>query len=277
MLGNHEHDDRLEDLNRSAADRRQLELRRLLVQLEGLTGLSTAASVDREMLCTEASRELFSLEELNEPSWDALRHNPGTALYALIAQDFAPLSDRLTSIANRLRAVPDYFAAARHRLVDPPKVHLESRDRTAVRYPCTHHRGHRPVGQQAGRRAEFAEPIERAAGSVLEYQGWLRDLLPNAPTTFRLGEQRYAGKLALSLATSWRPADLVARAYADLARIEAELAELVSAGAGRPAGRVEIAAEFDRLATDVPTSADILDRCRAALAESAGSSSSTSY
>ena len=268
MLGNHEHDGQLEDLSRSASDRRRAELRRLLAQLEGLTGLSTAASVDREVLCTESSRELFALEELDEPSWDALRHNPGTALYALIVQDFAPLPDRLTSIADRLRAVPDYLAAARQRLVDPPRLHLE----TAIgQLSGTHALITEDIGklaEQVGRQAELAEPIERAAASVLDYQGWLRDLLPNASTTFRLGEQRYARKLALSLATSWRPADLVARAYADLARIEAELAELVSAGSGGPAGRAEIAAEFERLAADAPNSTDVLDRCRAALAES---------
>lgn len=256
-------------------DRRRAELRRLLAQLDGLTGpddpigLEPATSVDREMLRAEASRELFTLEDLDEPSWNALQHNPGTALYALISRDFAPLPDRLTSVAGRLRAVPDYLAAARSRLVDPPKAYVEAAiGQLSGTYALIAEELPR-LAEQAGRAAELAGPIERAAAAVRNYQGWLRELLPSAPTEFWLGERRYADKLALTLATSWPPADLVTQAYADLDRIEAELAELVGVTTGSSAGRAEIAAEFDRLAEDTPTSADLLDRCRAALTEAA--------
>jgi uncharacterized protein (DUF885 family) len=268
LLGNHAYDDRLADPSQAATDRRRAELRRLLTALDGLTGLDTSAAVDCEILRTEARRELLSLEELDEPSWHALRHNPGQALYSVISQDFAPLPERLASVAGRLRAVPDYLAAARQRLTEPPAVHLE----TAIgQLSGTHALITGEIAQlakQAGRDAELAEPIERAAVAVLAYQDWLRDLLPDARRGSRLGEERYARKLELTLATPWQPADLLAQAYDDLARTEAELAELVSVRLGAPAGRPEIAAEFDRLAADVPTSADILSRCREALAES---------
>jgi len=59
VLGNHDHDDRLGDPSRAAADRQQAELDRLLDRLDRLTGLDTEAAVDREILATEARRELF--------------------------------------------------------------------------------------------------------------------------------------------------------------------------------------------------------------------------
>jgi len=273
VLGNHEHDDRLEDPSRSAADRRQAELRRLLAQLDGLTppddptGLGRATSVDRDILRIEASRELFTLEELDEPSWNALHHNPGTALYALISRDFAPLPDRLISVAGRLRAVPDYLAAAQQRLVDPPKSYLAAAiGQLSGTYSLIAEELPR-LAEQAGCAAELAGPIGRAAAAVQDYQGWLGGLLPSAATRFRLGEERYARKLALTTSTSWRPAELVSQAYADLDRIETELAELVGATTGSPPSRADIAAECDRLAEDTPTGADLLDRCRAALTE----------
>ncbi len=276
LYGNHGYDDRLEDPSRAAADRRRAELRQLLDSLDSLDsssgpdghrGPAPAASVDREILRTAARTELLTLEELDEPSWDALQHNPGNALYSVIARDFAPMPDRLTSVAGRLRAVPDYLAAARQRLTDPPAVHLE----TAIgQLSGTHALITGLIAQlaeESGRDAELAEPIERAAAAVLEYQAWLRERLPGARPDCRLGEQLFARKLELTLATPWQPAELLSQAYADLDRVEAELAELVSTQAARPAGRAEIAAEFGRLAAEVPTSADILDRCRAALAE----------
>jgi uncharacterized protein (DUF885 family) len=273
VLGDHSHDDRLGDPSRAAADRRVAELRRLLERLDGLTGpgdgaeLDTAAAVDREVLHTEASRELLALTELDEPGWDALQHNPGQALYSVIAQDFAPLPDRLASVAGRLRAVPDYLAAARQRLTDPCAVHLETAIGQLSGTSALITGEIARLAKQAGLDAELAEPMAGAAQAVLDYQVWLREQLPAARRSARLGERLFARKLGLTLATPWQPADLLAQAYTDLARVEAELAELVGARLGRPAGHAEIAAEYDRLAADVPTSADILDRCRAALAE----------
>ncbi|MFL6162607.1 MAG: DUF885 domain-containing protein [Jatrophihabitantaceae bacterium] len=268
MLGNHDHDDRLGQPGIAAADRRRAELGRLLDQLERFTGLDTAAAVDREILSTEARRELLLLDELDEPSWDALRHNPGQALYAVIAQDFAPLPERLASVAGRLRAVPDYLAAARQRLTDPPAIHV----RTAIAQLAGTHalitEEIPRLAKQAGLDGQLAGSIEAAAEAVLDYQNWLRERLPSARTSARLGEDHYARKLGLTLATPWQPAALLAQAFADLDRTEAELAELVAARQpGSTAGRAGIAAEFDRLAADAPTSDDILDRCRDAMAE----------
>jgi uncharacterized protein (DUF885 family) len=268
MLGNHRYDDRLADLSRSAADRREAELRQLLDRLDELTDLDPAEAVDREVLRNEACRELMSSTELDEPGWDALRHNPGQALYAVIAQDFAPLPERLASVAGRLRAVPDYLAAARMRLTDPPVVHLE----TAIGQLAGTHAlitGEIALlAEQTGQAGALAEVIKDAADAVLDHQNWLRGLLPTARPSARLGEQRFARKFALTLDTTWRPADLLAQAYLDLEAVEAELAELVAARRpGIEVNSVEIGAEFDRLACDMPTSANILDRCRAALAE----------
>ena len=276
-LGNHAYDDRLSDPSQDAADRRRVELVRLLDQLAELTEpaeptepaeLRNATAVDCEMLRTETAHELLTLAELDEPSWNALQHNPGRALHSVISQDFAPLSDRLTSVAGRLRAVPDYLAAARQRLTDPPAAHLQVALGQLAGTSALITGEIARLAEQAGRAAELAGPIERAAAAVQDYSDWLRGLLPSAPTEFRLGQQRYARKLALALATAWQPADLLAQAYADLARTEAELTELVaSRHPGSQIGRAEIAAEFERQAEDAPTNETIVDRCRDALAE----------
>jgi len=44
----------------------------------------------------------------------------------LLARDYAPLPDRLQSLAGRLAAVPDSLSAARATLGRMPKVHLET-------------------------------------------------------------------------------------------------------------------------------------------------------
>ena len=72
------------------------------------------------------ARRIFEITELREHTWNPLAANPGQALYLLLARDYAPLGERLNSLAGRLSAVPAALAAARESLGRMPKVHLET-------------------------------------------------------------------------------------------------------------------------------------------------------
>ena len=61
----------------------------------------------------DVARRLFEPEDLREYTWNPLLANPGQAIYMLLARDYAPLPERLQSLAGRLAAVPDSLAAAR--------------------------------------------------------------------------------------------------------------------------------------------------------------------
>ena len=85
----------------------------------------------------------------------------------------------------------------------------------------------------------------------------------------RLGEDLFARKLALTLATPWQPAALLAQAYAGPGPDRGGAGRAGRRTTGSAAvDRAEIAAEFDRLAEDAPTSDDHpASNCRDALAE----------
>lgn len=269
-LGEHSSDSRLGDPSVAGQQRRRVALETLIATLADLPAdqLDTDDRVDRDILRTVAEGELLGLTEIDEASWNPMRYNPGQALYGLLSRDFAPLTDRLTSLAGRLRAVPDYLDAARDRLGNMCRIHVET-----------------AIGQldgtlglieseipaalaEAGNPFDLSPELDRAAAAVRTFQDWLRGELAGAQRSARLGQDLFARKLELVLATPWQPADLLAQAYADLDRIEAELSELVGRSTGTAgADRAAIAAEFDRLAADVPTSDTILQLCRDALTE----------
>src|ERR1700723_3642685 len=76
-------------------------------------GLDQELRVDAAVLGNDVARRLFELEELREHTGNPLVANPGQAIYMLLARDYAPLPDRLQSLAGRLAAVPDSLSAAR--------------------------------------------------------------------------------------------------------------------------------------------------------------------
>src|SRR5205085_372799 len=82
--------------------------------------------VDHEILRSALASRLLALDELRPYEWDPLLANPGSALYLLLARDFAPLGDRLRSLTGRLAAVPRSLAVARAGLGSMPRVHVDT-------------------------------------------------------------------------------------------------------------------------------------------------------
>ncbi|MFI5101704.1 MAG: DUF885 family protein, partial [Actinomycetes bacterium] len=127
-LGEHRYDDRLPDRSPEGLDEARRVLNGWLGAVDAVDDplLSADHRVDHEMLRSALSSRLFELDDLRPSTWDPLASNPGTALYLLLARDFAPLGDRLRSLAGRLAAVPASLAVARAALGAMPRVHVET-------------------------------------------------------------------------------------------------------------------------------------------------------
>jgi hypothetical protein len=278
-LGDHRQDARLPDLSAaaSAAERRAMDGFAARLATVDVDALSAEHQVDARMLANALSRRIFELDELREPEWNPLVANPGRALHLLLARDFAPLPDRLASVAGRLAEIPAVLAAARARLGPMPKVHLE----TAIgQFSGT-------IGLVTGEldAALAAEPgcagqigaVRPAALEALTgHRAWLSAQLEQPGAGFadpRIGPERFARKLSLTLDAEADADAILARAHADLDRVSEEMAGLAAtlAGPGRAGpraadGSAVVRQVLDRLAADAADDATILDFCRRALA-----------
>ncbi|MDX6342839.1 MAG: hypothetical protein QOH87_2977, partial [Trebonia sp.] len=127
-LGDHRFDDQLPDRRAAALDAERRGLDEFAARLTAVdhAGLDKELRVDAAVLANDVARRLFEIEELREHTWNPLLANPGQAIYMLLARDYAPLPDRLHSLAGRLAAVPGSLTAARAALGRMPKVHLET-------------------------------------------------------------------------------------------------------------------------------------------------------
>ncbi len=127
-LGDHRFDGRLDDLRPAALDEERKAIAARLVELHQWDDveLPIGHRVDAEVLSVRLRDRLFDIEEDGEYTWNPLAANPGTALYLLLARDYAPLPDRLRSAGSRLRQIPEQLEVARATLHDMPRVHVET-------------------------------------------------------------------------------------------------------------------------------------------------------
>src|SRR6266536_17132 len=212
--------------------------------------------VDAEILGAALRARHYELDVLREHEWNPLVANPAGAVYTLLAREFAPLAERLRSLAGRLAAVPESLEVARRTLPDMPRVPLET-----------------VIGQFAGAEGLIGQEVDAvrpaALRAVEEHRRWLADRLDSldgpGPDP-RIGPERFARKLAHTLDAAATADEILARAEAELVRVEEEIARTASRLEGDGAAGPEVVRKvLDRLAEDRPDDTTILDLCRRAL------------
>jgi uncharacterized protein (DUF885 family) len=275
-LGDHRFDDRLSDPSAAAlaGERRALDGWAARLDAVDLGALSAEHRVDAAIMADGVARRVLEIDDLAEHTWNPLLANPGRAIYLLLARDFAPLPDRLASVAGRLAAVPAVLTEARRQLGAMPRVHLE----TAVgQFDGTIGL----VGDQIDAALSaapscgplLAEVRPAALEALAEHRTWLSSRLaaaapgPDGDRSPRIGPELFARKLSLSLSAAADADAILARAEADLERVSEQIAVLAASMTGPSAsGSAGVRQVLDRLAEDVPDDATILGFCRDALA-----------
>jgi uncharacterized protein (DUF885 family) len=276
-LGDHRFDDRLpDDYPAARADERQA----LVGFAARLSAVDTAAlpselAVDAVMVAEEIARRIFEIDELREYAWNPLRANPGPAVYLLLARDFAPLPDRLGALAGRLAQIPETLAAARAQLESIPTVHLETAigqfDGTIKLVTGEVDAALRRAGTESPAIRKAVDKMRPAALEALAvHRDWLTAILEARKASTadsiageadpRIGPERFARKLSLTLSAQADSDAILSRAEKDLERITEHITELAADLGGTPR---EV---LDRLAAAAPDDATILRFCADALA-----------
>lgn len=231
-LGDHRYDSQLNQVSPAQRDRTAAFCRTYLKELATIKAdrLSRANQVDRAMLEQSLLAQLWRLEALQQWAWNPLNYTglAGGSIYGLMARQFAPLDERLMSVADRLQQFPRLFEQIRAtlQLDRVPKIHAE----TAVKQ----NRGvlsildnmvvpHLDVLSPADRQ-RLEQAMAAARATVEEHQAWLEtELLPKATADFRLGGELFEAKLAHTLQTPLKRGEIRRRAEAQLGRVREEM------------------------------------------------------
>ena len=244
QIGEHRYDNRIDDVSAQGIAAGIEQTRALLDALEAIDTqqLSRDNQVDAAILRNQLEGDLFRATTLADWQWDPQFYSglAGSAIYGLMARDFAPLPDRLRAATERMEQIPQIFAAARANL-DParvPKIHAE----TVARQ----NRGILSLVEtfitpnldqlQGNQRQRLQAAISALEAAVNQHQQWLDEqLVPNAKGDFRIGAELYDAKLRFALNSQLSRADIGQRAQAELDRVRDQMYGIAQRVlAGRP-------------------------------------------
>lgn len=290
QIGDHPYDSELDDLSAAGQQKTLAAYKALLGELDKIevAKLGRENQVDAAILRNQLQSEIWNAEVLQSGKWDPQLYNgiAGSAIYGLMAREFAPLPERLKSATARMEKLPAIFAQARENL-DParvPKIHAETVAKqnkgilSIVDTFITPHIGELPQADQ--QRLQAA--IDGLKKAVDEQQTWLdKTLVPNAKGDFRIGAEKYDQKLKFALSSSLSRQEIGERARAELKRVREDMYGIAQTvlkdkpGApempAQPTGEQQqkaIEAALELAYADKPARDKVVDDAKAALEQS---------
>ena len=235
ILGDHRRDDQIDDVSAAGRAAKHDLLAGFSKRLDGIAWdtLSQPNQIDAAILRNQLASDLFAMDTLREWSWNPMQYvnTAGTAIYGLLARDFAPIEQRLDDAASRLQQLPRFLQQARDAMqVDRvPKINAE----TAV----TQNQGLNSIidnmivphldALSGDSRAGLESAIETARFAIAEHQSWLEDnLLPRAAGDFRIGAELFDAKLRFALDSPLGRKEIKLRAENAYAAVRNEMYEI---------------------------------------------------
>jgi uncharacterized protein (DUF885 family) len=256
-LGIHTEDDRLGDGSRDAVLGELAAEKEHLAAIEAIdpAGLSAEARFERDLEVHNVRRAIFDTEavriwERRSTALDVI----GDALFLPFAQDYAPLPERLASIASRLEAVPAYLDESRSRAAVPQvRAWQELEIESAADLPSFFDEvvtAGAVLPDAERRRLERAGEVARTA--IAEYARTLTASLDGGSDEWALGRDRYDELVGLR-AFDGLDADAILQIGED--QLESNKAARIRA-AREIDDSVDEATVIDRLKSDQPKTFD---------------------
>jgi uncharacterized protein (DUF885 family) len=267
--GIHAYDGMLPPVTRASMTARVAGLRTALADCEAiaLEGLSAQESFDRDLLLLGLRSEIWELTE-NQ----GFRRDPMSLMWPLEAtaymdRSYAPVEQRMASMANLLRAVPAYLDSVRA-LLEPPfakpvlKQAIEAYAGVAGFYrgDISEFANANLSGSAA---ADMTQAAETGAAAIDDMVAYLRTHEATANDDFAVGAEAYATMLSLGEMVDMPLAEIEAAGMRELHRHQASVRE----AAERIAPGKPLAEAIAVVTKDHPAAENLIDETREMLEE----------
>ena len=232
--GNHEYDDRLDDLSAAARELDRKEAKRWKAVLDQIDAakLSDPAKLDLRIWKHAVNSQL----ELWELGLDPFETDPrvfGTYLsdsvFTLLTQSTLPRERNVENAARRIEYIPKVVAAATDKtdtklFGKAPKVLTEIAIKRNLGAIAFYEKEIFELAKEDPATSPLKEPCKKAVAALKEYQTFLeKDLLPRSKGDWRIGKEAFAKKLALDLDAGYTADEVIKLAEAEADRVEREM------------------------------------------------------
>ncbi len=228
-LGNHDYDDRLDDLSAKALaadlDRSRAALADLPKKID-FKQLSRSAQIDFEILKHDLTRSVWLAENFKPFENDPLVYNEyiSDSVYLLLTQSSLPKAANVKNAVSRMAFIPKVVAAAKANLRNPPRVYVETAIRRNKGAIAFYESGIYELAGETPQLSDLKPVAAKILPALKDYQKFLEeDLLPRAKGDWRIGTEKFARKLELELDAGLTAGQALRDAETEFDRVERDM------------------------------------------------------
>jgi uncharacterized protein (DUF885 family) len=227
--GNHDHDDKLDDVSAAARKASIERTRTTLAELPkkiDYKNLSRSAQIDFEIWQQELKQQIWRTDHSDRFANDPRIYNDyiTECTYALLTQSTLPQPVNVRNAIARMAQIPKVIQAAKDSIKHPPKVLTEvalKQNRGAIAY---YESGIFLLAGEDAANSDLKKASKALVPVLKDYQKFLEDdVLPRSTGEWRIGKERFAEKLILELDAGVTAAEVLKEAEDEAARVETEM------------------------------------------------------
>ena len=202
--GNHEYDDRLDDLS-PAARKKDIESTRAMLATLGkeidFKKLSRNGQMDQEIWSHVLKYNIWSAENDNRFEFDPRIYGEyiSDSVFLLFTQSTLPRGRNVQNASKRITYIPKIVEAAKASLKNPPKVLTEITIKRNLGAISFYEKEIYEFAKETPGSEPLATPCKEAVKALKDYQQWLeKELLATSNGEWRIGNEKFAKKLELN-------------------------------------------------------------------------------
>ncbi|MEN9867895.1 MAG: hypothetical protein RL748_3485 [Pseudomonadota bacterium] len=169
--------------------------------------LSKLQATDWVLLKNYLQGQRWYLDSLRQYEWDPSQYNIAGPIDQILNTHYGPKEQRLRTISQRLRLVPDYYQAAKQNIKQATREHTAlaiQQNQGALQVLQTVLKEAQDSQLSEGDKRQLQKRVQTASQAVQAWGEWLKqmDQQPGERRSFRLGKELYEQKFAQEIQSS---------------------------------------------------------------------------
>ncbi|WP_300661947.1 DUF885 family protein, partial [Fluviicola sp.] len=219
-IGYHKYDSVLVVPNKARQEKESRFIQKELDQLKQFNPeeLSEANQIDWKLIKNHLDGAAWEQTSFKSREWNPSSYNVCGSFAEMLANNYAPLNERLKNFSIRLKNVPAYYKAAKENIHNPTLEHTQlaiEQNRGGLSVFTTDlPESLKKSTLSEAEKATLIKRSEAAQKAIEAYAAWLEKLPNPHPRSFRLGRELYAKKFEFDIQSDNSAKEIYQRALA---------------------------------------------------------------
>jgi uncharacterized protein (DUF885 family) len=150
---------------------------------------------------------IWSIQKFKSYQWNPAQYNVSEGFAEIINNNYAPLSQRLAAVKERLKFVPAYYEAAKKNIQNPTAEHtalaIDQNTGGLSVFEVDLVEALKKSSISAQEKEKISSLSKDAISAIQSYCSYLKELKNEQPKSFRIGKELYEEKFAFDIQSNY--------------------------------------------------------------------------